>query len=166
MAPDLLLFFPLAVLTNTAMPLPFEPVLFYYASAYPAGWCWLFVLAGGAGAGVAGVVDLRLAHLARPLVPPRWIVWLPEWPGRWFYLWTLLVAATPIPFSVVRLAMLRSQPRALPYAVAVGLGRVPRLLLTLRFWQHLALPPWLNALAIALGLALPLYGYLTERRTA
>jgi hypothetical protein len=164
---DLVLFFPLAVLTNTAVPLPFEPVLFYYAGAYPLCWSWTFVAGGSLAAGVAALVDRKLAHLAAPLVPRGWMRWLPHWPGRWFYLWTLLVATSPIPLSVVRLAMLRTQPRARPYAIAVAAGRVPRFLVTLHLWQYLAPPSWLNVTVAAISLGLELYGVSRiERRRA
>jgi len=52
------------------------------------------------------------------------------------------VALLPIPYTTVRLALLRVRPRALLYALIVSVTRLPRYLVIIRLWQTLALPGW------------------------
>jgi uncharacterized membrane protein YdjX (TVP38/TMEM64 family) len=63
--------------------------------------------------------------------------WLPYWSGRRFYVLTFLFALMPLPFSVVRLALVRHQPRIAPYAAAILLGRLPRYILIVVFMRSL-----------------------------
>ncbi len=162
----LALFPVLAVLTNTVLPVPFEPVLLGAAALFPRDEAPVFALLGAAAAGVASLVDLKLIGRLRPFVPPGVSGKLPEWPGRRFYVWAAVIAASPLPFLIVRLAAVRRTPRALPFAIAVALGRFPRFLATVLFWQALALPPWVLAAGLALSLLLPAMAPAADRRTA
>ena len=151
----LMLFVPLALATNTALPIPFEPVLLLFAEATPRH-AWLFVLLGAACSGAAAGAELSVLGQVRAAVPPAWLAWVPRGRGRSFHVWTALMAASPIPFSVVRLAVVGQTPRPVPYALAVAAGRLPRWALTLWAWQALALPAWANAALGALIAALVL----------
>ena len=146
----LLLFVPLALLTNTALPVPFEPVLFLFVLAFPRQ-AWLLVLLGAACSGLAAGAELRLRERIRSATPPAWTAWIPRGRGRWFHVWTALMAASPVPFSVVRLAVVGENPRLLPYALAVAAGRLPRWALTLWAWQALAQPRWASGAWSAVG---------------
>lgn len=161
---DLLLFAPLAVVTNTGLPLPFEPVLLYFAAPYPLRWASVFVLGGSLCAGIAGILDVWMMGLLRGFVPAAWISRLPACRGGWFYAWTAVLAASPLPLTLVRVAILRARPDPLLYGLAVTLGRVPRFLATLYVWQALAPPPQLNVLLLVAGLLLPLCASRPRRR--
>ncbi|HYC31223.1 MAG TPA: hypothetical protein VEB59_02990 [Gemmatimonadales bacterium] len=85
-------FIPLAVLTNTVFPMPFEPVLLWFAGRAAAGDVWMLAGVGSACAGAAAVVDAGIVGavgrgwrrrrlprdlvtllLWRSLAPPRWV---------------------------------------------------------------------------------------------
>jgi membrane protein YqaA with SNARE-associated domain len=139
--PDLVCFLALAVLCNTAFPLPFDPVLIHFATHQSSIAAWIFALSGSACAGLGAVVDVRLAGWLRARVSDRWIRWLPHWQGKPFYAIVFLFAVSPLPFSIVRLAALRRAPHAIPYGLAVFLGRLPRYLLIVALWPLVGLPP-------------------------
>jgi hypothetical protein len=82
---------------------------------------------------------------------------LPHWRGRWFYILTFLFAFLPLPFSVVRLQVLRHRPQAALYGLTVMLGRLPRYLLTVFFWRSLALPAWSNVALILAAASFAVY---------
>jgi hypothetical protein len=150
---ELLWFIPLAVLSNTAFPLPFDHVLLWFAAGHSFTEACVFAGFGSACAGVAALVDVavlgavgrRSSLRARSGSLPR--------AGRGFYVAVVLVALLPIPYTTIRLALLRVRPRPLLYAVLVSVARLPRSLLLIRFWQALALPGWVGALLVlsALG---------------
>ena len=162
MATDLLLFLPLAVLANTAFPLPFDYVLLWFAAgkAFPEA-CGFAGLGSGC-AGFAALVDLTVIGAAgrrwseragggRPM--PR--------AGRGFYVAAFLVALLPIPYTTIRLAMLRVRPRPLLYALTVATARLPRYLVTLLLWRSLALPDW-----VAGALVLSAVGWMVLTRAS
>ena len=155
-APDILAFIPLAVLTNTVFPMPFEPVLLWFAGRAEAGEGWILAGVGSACAGVAAVVDARIVGavgwrwrdrkgLGRPL--PR--------AGVRFYLTAFLVALLPIPFATIRLTLLQVRPRLALYAVTVAAARLPRYVATVQLWRSLAPPGW-----VAVTLVLAAIGYM------
>ena len=146
MALDLMLFVLLAVLTNTAFPAPFDPVLLWFAARYGLPGAYLFALVGSVCAGIAGTIDARLLGRIARKMPPRWVRLLPVFAGRWFYLATIVAALVPGAFGVVRLALVRRRPNPASYALCVMIGRLPRYLLTIHVWQALALPAWIPAL--------------------
>ena len=64
-----------------------------------------------------------------------------------------LFALLPLPYSVVRLAVLRHPPKMVPYQITVGMGRLPRYLLTISLWPNLGLPPSSCIVLLGLGAA-------------
>jgi membrane protein YqaA with SNARE-associated domain len=126
---DLLSFIPLALLCNTSFPVAFDPVLMAFVATHSPHAAWIFALCGSICAGVAGVADSRMLREARRHVSDKWLKWLPFWQGRRFYLLTFTFALLPLPFSVVRLAVVRNRPRMIPYGLAIVLGKLPRYLL-------------------------------------
>lgn len=150
---ELLWFVPLAVLSNTAFPLPFDHVLLWFAAGHSFTQASVFAGFGSVCAGVAAVVDVAVLSA----VGRRWragaeVQALPS-AGRGFYVAVVLVALLPIPYTTIRLALLRVRPRPLLYAVLVSGARLPRYLLLIRLWHALALPGWVGALLVlsALG---------------
>jgi hypothetical protein len=150
---ELLWFVPLAVLSNTAFPLPFDHVLLWFAAGHSFTEACVFAGFGSACAGVAALVDVAVLGA----VGRRWRLRakaesLP-WAGRGFYVAVILVALLPIPYTTIRLALLRVRPRPLLYAMLVSVARLPRYLLLIRLWQALALPGWVGGLLVlsALG---------------
>jgi hypothetical protein len=153
---DLAGFIALALWCNTAAGPPFDPVLLLYAGrhAVPAGvLIGVGSLCAGAGAALeAGLLRLgRRSAAARP-VPRR------------FYAMAFLVAASPMPFTLVRAAAIAHRPRAGPYALAVAAGRVPRYVGTLALWTLLSPPAWIVPAGTALGVASVAVSAIRSRR--
>ena len=137
MVADLVVFLSLAVLCNTSLPVAFDPVLIFYAASHTMHAACAFATAGSLCAGLAGVADVKLLGHVQTHVSEKWLKWLPYWRGRRFYVLTFLFALLPLPFSVVRLAVLRHQPGIVPYGLAIILGRLPRYLLVVVFMSRL-----------------------------
>jgi hypothetical protein len=99
----------LAVATNTALGPPFDPVLLFYAAGRPPTQAWGFILVGCLCAGAAGALEASLGRrfLARRADPPSVSR---SWKGRSLYLFAAAVAASPFPFTLVRLAALGRGP--------------------------------------------------------
>lgn len=154
---DFLLFLPLAVLTNSTVPLPFDPVLIYFTSHHPFKYAWVFALVGSLCAGVAGIIDVKLLGKLSRVLAAQPLPLLRRCTGRWFYLATFLFAFLPLPFSLIRLIIFGQQPRPVLYGLMVMLGRLPRYLLIIYFWQAMALPPQVNGILILIALAVLLY---------
>jgi len=155
---DLAIFLLLAMLCNTAFPMPFDPVLIYFASRHTRMDEVVFAIAGSLCAGLSGAGEAKLLAILNRNIPDKWRQTLsPHWSGQKFYALTFLFALLPLPFSVVRLAVLRRQPRMLPYGFAIMLGRLPRYVLTLVLWRGLGLPNWLNAGILLAAIALTSY---------
>jgi len=131
----LLLFLPLAVLTNSLLPIPFEPVLLGYANRSSP---WVLVSLGAAGAATGEALSLlllsRVAERAGETRVPGWLLA----GGRRFYLWSTLVAASPLPIHLLRAAAVIRGSRPLPFGLCVGLGRVPRYAAVLALWKGAA----------------------------
>ena len=142
----------LSLLCNTSLPFSFDPVLIHFASRQFSGPDLMLALSAAAGAGLGAVVDVKFLRWLERKVPPHWIGWLPHWKGRRFYLLTFVVAMSPLPFSIVRLAALRGAPRSIPYGLAVFLGRAPRYLLTIALWPALGLPPYASLILLCVVL--------------
>jgi len=160
MAADLLLFIPLAVLTNTAFPLPFDPVLLWFASEHTLAEASVFAGFGSGCAGLAALVDVTIiGALGR-----RWSHWqgagVPMPPaGRSFYAAAFVVALLPIPYTTIRLALLEIRPRPLRYALTVSVARLPRYLVIVHLWHALALPGWVSG-----AMVLSAVGWMAWRR--
>lgn len=150
---DLLLFLPLAILTNTAFPVSFDPVLINFAANHTLKESIIYAVCGSLCAAVAGVVDVKLLGVVGKLISSKSARVLPRWTGKRFYVLTLLFAFLPLPFSLIRLAMLKHRPHAALFGLAVGAGRLPRYLLTVYCWQFFELPGWLSIVILAATLA-------------
>jgi hypothetical protein len=167
MLKDLILFLPLAVLTNTAFPVPFDPVLMSFASTHTRAEACVFAVLGSLCAAGAALLDTRvLGRVGAALgVSGKGVGGAPC--RRWFYALTFAVALLPLPFSLVRLALMRARPDPAKYAVAVGLGRLPRYLATVFLWQGIAAPSWVGQAILPAAIAIALVQYwLSRRRTA
>ena len=159
---DILLFIPLAILTNTAFPLSFDPVLLYFSAGHSTQAAYLFALVGSFSASAAGVVDARLLGSINRIVSPKCLSFLPHWRGAYFYVWASLIAFSPLPYLIVRLALIRRRPNPFLYGLAVGAGRLPRYLLTVYLWERLALPVWVSAAILAGATLIALYKWKTS----
>lgn len=118
---DLILFVPIAILTNTTFPVPFEPVLLGFTAGHTQMQAFIFVVAGTLCAGIGGYVDVRFSraickNVARPSAMTVTL----------FYLVTTVCAFLPVPFSIVRITLLKTKPSVVPYALAIMMGRLPR----------------------------------------
>jgi hypothetical protein len=159
---DLLLFIPLAVLANTAFPLPFDHVLLWFASGHTFAEACVFAGFGSGCAGVAALVDVTLIgalgrHWSSREGPPAPV----PLARQRFYVAAFLVALLPIPFTTIRLALLKIRPRPLLYALIVSVARLPRYLVIIRLWQTLALPGWVGGAFVLSAL-----GWIVWARTA
>lgn len=143
---DALCFLPLAFLCNTALPVPFDPVLIYFASHHDSKATIVFAAGASICAGLAAVAETGVlkslggrigfddgGQFSRSLS---------------FYLFAMLVALLPLPFSIVRLAVLRKPPERFLYGSAVVLGRFPRYLVTAGLWHAIHLPSWTAVLLL------------------
>jgi membrane protein YqaA with SNARE-associated domain len=135
---QILLFIPLAVVTNSLLPVPFEPVLLSFVARAPLHGGWAFAIAGGLGAAIGealSVLVLRSLRVrAHRLRAPGWLTR----GHKRFYLWAGLVACSPLPITMVRAAAFWRQPSPLWYGLSIGLGRLPRYLLLVAAWKGLA----------------------------
>ena len=137
---EAVVYVPLAFFSNTALPMAFDPVLIHFAAHHSTASACIFALVASAGAGLAAATDIKLLDWFHRRGSGEWPRWLPHWRGRTFYLWTFLFALLPLPFAVVRLALLRHPPEMVRYCLAVSLGRLPRYLATVFLWPVLGLP--------------------------
>jgi hypothetical protein len=142
---EILLFVPLAIATNTALPFSFDPILLAFAGRHGAAG-WTLAVVGSLCAGLGAVLD---AVILPHVLPTR-----AAGTGRrqWFCLWAGLIALTVLPFTAVRIGLPRAQPNPLAYGLAVAAGRLPRYLLMVRLWQ-LVSPAWVTLPALALVVA-------------
>src|SRR5262245_56892403 len=122
---EALIFISLALLSSTAFPLSFDPVLIYFASGHSLQQASIFAVGGSLCAGIAGIADLKLLGWLKRLVPGKLIFQFPNCKGRWFYLLISLLAFSPLPFFLVRLAILDRKANPFLYGLAIGLGRLP-----------------------------------------
>jgi hypothetical protein len=160
---DLLFYLPLAFLSNTALPFAFDPVLIYFASRHSISSAYGFAVLGSALAGLAAVTDVKLLRWVHIRSSDRWLAWLPQWRGSVFYIWAFVFALLPLPFTVVRLAVLRHPPAAVPYAVTVSLGQLPRYVFTILLWPSLGLPPRSAAILLAIAMIVAAVKVMRQR---
>jgi len=125
---ELLAFSVLAILTNTVIPVPFEPVLLAY-SAGAGDRVWPLALLGSACAGIAAVIDAGIMRAVRSGLDPR--SGTRPRAGVGFHAIVVACALLPLPFVLVRASLIRARPRVAGYAVAVAVGRLPRYVVTL-----------------------------------
>ena len=95
-------------------------------------------MVGSLCAGAAGALEVSVGRrfLKRRADPSSLF---PSCAGGVFYLFAAAVAASPLPFTVVRLAALSRRPRPIVYGVCVAAGRLPRYALTVLAWNRLGL---------------------------
>lgn len=134
-------FIGLAVLTNTAFPMPFEPVLLAFGGGRTGSGILLVCALGSVAAAAGALVDAGCFGFVRRGVR-RLHGGSEQLAGPRFYLLTAGAGLLPIPFSVVRAALVRVRPRSLVFAGIVGVTRFPRYLATVYAWKSLALPEW------------------------
>lgn len=133
----------LGVLSNTVFPMPFEPLLVAFSGGRSAGQLAVICLIGSLCAGTGALVDAGFLGAIRRRVQRRRPAPLVERPAGWrFYLFTAGAALLPIPFTLVRAALLHSRPRPILFASIVAIARYPRYLVTVFAWSALALPDW------------------------
>jgi hypothetical protein len=82
--------------------------------------------------------------------------------GRVFYLFAAAVAASPLPFTVVRMAALSRRPRPIAYGACVAAGRLPRYALTVLAWDRLGFSGGAMGVVVAGGLIVVLARTLTR----
>src|SRR5690606_30026003 len=132
-------FIGLGIVSNTVFPMPFEPLLVAFGGGRTSGelvvLCLLGSLCAGAGAlvdvGCLGVARRKIQRRQGPAVGPR--------AGIRFYLFTAAAGLLPLPFSLVRIGLLRTRPDPLLFAGIVALARYPRYLVIVFAWGALAL---------------------------
>jgi hypothetical protein len=156
-------FVALAVLTNTALGPPFDPVLLWYTAGRPWPEAWAFVLVGAVCAGIAGALE---ALVAGRLGQRRTGLPAVARGGRSFYLFTAAIAASPLPFTVVRVAALARRPHPVLYAASIAAGRLPRYAVTVLAWDRLGLPHGVLAALGAATLALVAVRWLRRSPSA
>ena len=151
---DLVIFIPLAVLTNTAFPVPFDYVLIVFAEDYGMQQALVFAGLGSVCAAAAGLADLRLCGAVGSWCGrgKQWSAWRLH--RSWFYVAVFLCAFLPVPYLIVRLMLVKGVPRPLIYAATVGCARFPRYVLIVYAWQRLSLPSWASMVLVASALPL------------
>jgi hypothetical protein len=129
------LFVLLGLVTNTAFGPPFDPVLLAFTGGRTWAHAWPFVLVGSLCAGAGGALEAVIGRrVRRGATPPKGRLWR----GRAFYLLTLATAASPLPFTVARVAALARRPNPVLYGACIVAGRLPRYALTVLAWKRLA----------------------------
>lgn len=158
MLDDLGAYVVLALWCNTVAGPPFDPVFLWYVQRHPFPASWTLVAVGAACAGAAAALEARLLRggpgAQRPATPRR------------FYWMAFLVAASPIPFMLVRAALVAHRPRAWPYALAVAVGRLPRYAAMVALCAVLSPPAWIAPVGIVLGLGTLLVAVARRLRAA
>ena len=141
----------LAVATNTALGLPVDPVLFWYASGRPRAQRLGVHRGGSLCAGAAGAPEVSIGRRfperrSRPSSLFR------PCKGNGFYLFAAAVAAFPLPFTGVGAGSLPPRPRPIAHGASVAAGRLPRYALTVRPGHRLCLSGGAVGVVVAGGL--------------
>jgi drug/metabolite transporter (DMT)-like permease len=139
---EVLLLIPIAIFTNTALPVPFDPLLMIWAQSGIN--MFLLALTAALCAGIGSILDVRLARaLGRNNIRHgREAVAL--------YCATFVCALLPLPFSIIRVSLIQWTPSAILFAVVVTGGRFPRYLLILHLGRTLPVSPLLYAVPLFL----------------
>jgi hypothetical protein len=143
---DAICFFPLAFLCNTALPVPFDPVLIYFASHHDSKATIVFAAGASICAGLAAVAETGVLKSLGGKIGFNDGGQFTRTLG--FYFFVMLVALLPLPFSLVRFAVVRNSPKRFPYGLAVVLGRFPRYVVTAGLWHAIHLPAWAAVLIL------------------
>jgi membrane protein YqaA with SNARE-associated domain len=150
---DWLVFTVVSVVSNTPIPIAFDPVMLQFARTHPGNQAWIAAVVGALGAGLGGMSEMVAFRLLRR---PRagavtGVRRVPS--GPWFYPWTAAMALTPIPFTVVRVAASLGRARPGPYGLAIAIGRLPRHAAIVYLASTLTFPSWLAPLMLALAVS-------------
>jgi len=159
---DLLLFAPLAVLTNSTIPIPFEPVLLWATAERSTRLMVAFCVLGAVCAAAAGLLDRGLLGA----VGRRACAEVRGPAPRWFYAMAFTCALLPIPFMPVRVALVRFEPHRLGYAATIFAARLPRYLAITLVWGFVSPPAWVTTLVVLASVVGGLVVWLRRRRTA
>ena len=119
---DWLAFITLSVLSNTPIPLAFDPIMLEFARTHPSEQAWTAAVVGAIGAGVGGTFEMFAFRVLRRQYPNGGRGFFKAPSGPWFYPWTAAMALTPIPFTVVRVAAYLIQARPGLYGLAITLA--------------------------------------------
>jgi membrane protein YqaA with SNARE-associated domain len=159
---DWLVFTVASVVSNTPVPIAFDPVMLQFARSHPGDQAWMAVVVGALGAGVGGMSEtVAFRFLGRPLpVLATAVRLVPS--GPWFYPWTAAMALTPIPFTVVRVAACLGHARPGLYGLAIVVGRLPRHAAIVYLASTVVFPSWVGPLTLALAVS-PLLWILGRR---
>lgn len=160
----LALYFAVMTPTFTILSLPLEPATFAAVKEAPP---WAVASVASVAAAIAAVADyylirgtFRLKALAR--IKEKWLFQRVEsWVAKAPFITTVLFAALPVPFILVRVLVPLSGYSLPKYATAVAIGRYPRILAIAMFGQIVVLPNWV--LAAIFGGAVVLVGIALYR---
>jgi membrane protein YqaA with SNARE-associated domain len=150
---DWLAFIALSVVSNTPIPLAFDPIMLEFARTHASEQAWTAAIVGAIGAGVGGTLEMLAFRVLGRRYPNvgRGLFRAPS--GPWFYPWTALMALLPIPFTVVRVAAYLTRARPSLYGLAVMAGRLPRHAAIVALSSRLTLPSWVGPLMVLLAVS-------------
>jgi len=150
---DWLAFIALSVVSNTPIPLAFDPIMLEFARTHPADQAWTAAIVGAIGAGVGGTLEMFAFRVLGRRYPNvgRGLFRAPS--GPWFYPWTAVMALMPVPFTVVRVAAYLTRAKPSLYGLAVMAGRLPRHAAIVALSSRLTLPSWVGALLMLLAVS-------------
>ena len=150
---DWLAFVTLSVVSNTPIPIAFDPIVLEFARTHPSDQAWTAAVVGAIGAGVGGTLEMFAFRFLRKQYPDVGRGFFKAPSGPWFYPWTAAMALMPIPFTVVRVAAYLNQPRPSLYGLAVTAGRLPRHAAIVALSSALSLPPWVGPILALLAVS-------------
>jgi len=161
---DWLVFIVVSVVSNTPVPIAFDPVMLHFARSHPGDQAWMAAIVGALGAGAGGMSEMvAFRNLRRAL--PDFATAVRRVPsGPWFYPWTAAMALTPIPFTVVRVAACLGHARPGLYGLAIAIGRLPRHAAIVYLASTVMFPSWLGPLTLVLAVSPLLWIFYTGAR--
>ena len=150
---DWLAFIALSVVSNTPLPLAFDPIMLEFARTHPSDQACTAAIVGAIGAGAGGTFEMFAFRFLRRHYPNvgRGLFKAPS--GPWFYPWTAAMALMPIPFTAVRVAAYLNQATPGLYGLAIAVGRLPRHAAIVALSSALTLPSWLGPLTVLLAVS-------------
>jgi hypothetical protein len=157
MWPEILLFVPIAIATNTAFPVPFDPLYVWFVYKQQSTAAILFAFTGAGCAGLACLLDLKLASAVAQKRFER------KDPTLLFYAVLFLCALFPLPFSVMRTTLLKWKPPAALYASTVMAGRLPRYLLLIYLGHTFQVPSAISIAVVVPLILFVLWSFLRKR---
>ncbi|MCG8422760.1 MAG: VTT domain-containing protein [Proteobacteria bacterium] len=156
-ASGLFLFGLYSIPSNSAIPLPHEPGLLFFAKFYHPVW---IALAGTLGTAIAAFADYELVGRAmqHPKISGARETRVYQWACRWLmarpFVTVVIFAATPLPVYVVRVLAPASGYSIGRYVAAMMVGRFPRFLAVAWLGYVVPIPAWVLGLMFVM-LVLP-----------